>query len=379
MKVNKFFTNLRAILLFAIAGCLLNASSSSIFGQQYEGSPVTKDGLVKVLRSRQFQSRQVVQRINAKGVDFKLDSSNESELVAAGARPDVIEAVRGNYRQAMVASTATKKPVAGNSSGNNNPVKKDKLLAVLKNKSMTNGAILDVVEKNGVDFQTNSAVEKELSVAGASPALITAVKNAYRSDRAVMEPTTTAAVSNTSANRYQSLIDGANESYNRDVNANMPTGSAGKLQAIQMLTEATQLQPNNPVAYQQLGYMTLYGTSNGFTAAENNFKKAIDLGGSAVLRVYHDHNGVFTDTCNGSLYISKDGVRFESDDNKHTFDAKDDDIKQVKTNSSFVKVFQTKAGSYKIILRNGENKNFNFAPLTGSNDESKMVIRLIGK
>ena len=369
--LSKFLTKIMFAVIIGSLAC------AAVFAQQYTGLPVTKVRLMTALKTKSVQTAQIVDSINKFGVDFEVTSSIESELVAAGARPQVIDAARSNYRQATVANNTSKKPAA--SSGEASAaVSKDRLIKVLKTKSMTNGAILDIVENNGVDFQTTSAVEKELSVAGASPALITAVKNAYRGDRAAVETPTVAAASNPS-NRYQTLVDGALDTYNRDVNANMPAGSAGRLQAIQMLTDAALLQPNNPVAYQQLGYMTLYGTQNGFTAAENNFKKAIELGGSAVLRVYHDHNGVFTESCNGSLYISKDNVRFESDDNKHTFDVKDDDIKQVKTNSSFIKVFQTKPGSYKIVLKSGDNKNFNFAPLTGSNDESKMVVRLIGK
>jgi CBS domain-containing protein len=64
---------------------------------------------------------------------------------------------------------------------------------------------------------------------------------------------------------------------------------------------------------------------------------------------------IFTTTCNGSLFIAKDTVRFESDDNIHTFQTNDADIKQVKTNSAFRRAFQTKTGSFKIVLKTGED------------------------
>ncbi len=246
---------------------------------------------------------------------------------------------------------------------------------------MSNGALLDEIETKGVDFETTAAVEKEFVLAGASPALLTALKNAYRSDAAYTsegnEGAETAATS-----RYDKLIEEAVETYNRDVNSNLPAGSTGRFQAIATLNKAVELQPNNPMAYQQLGFMTLYGTLNGFSAAEANFRKAIDLGGSAVFRVFHDHDGIFQDTCQGSLYISKDGVRFESDDNRHTFDTTDANIKQVKTNSSWRRAFQIKSGSFKIVLNSEEKKDglkFSFAPLTDNIEESKMAIRLIGK
>ena len=366
--------------LFGFTVLFISISAGAAHAQVCKGT-ILKDRLVSALKSKSQSSQQLANYINQCGVNFQLTPDVEAELVSAGARPVVIEAVRNNYHQETVAVNPPKKSggAGGNSTNSNSPVTKDKLVKALRTKALSNGAILDVVEKNGVDFETTSSVEKELSAAGASPAIITAVKNAYRGDRAVVETTTTAK-SGSGANRFQSLVDGAMDSYNRDVNANLPAGSAGRLQAIQMLTEAAALQPNNPVAFQQLGFMTLYGTNNGFAAAEANFKKAVELGGSAVFRVYHDHNGTFSDTCNGSLYISKNAVRFESDDNKHTFDVKDEDIKNVKTNNSFIKAFQLKPGSYKIVLKNGDgSKNFNFAPLTANNEESKIVIRLIGK
>jgi len=60
----------------------------------------------------------------------------------------------------------------------------------------------------------------------------------------------------------------------------------------------------------------------------------------------------------------------------------DADIKQVKTSSAFRRAFQTKDGSFKIVLKTGEDKDgvkFSFAPLTNDIAESKMIIRLIGK
>jgi hypothetical protein len=127
--------------------------------------------------------------------------------------------------------------------------------------------------------------------------------------------------------------------------------------------------------------MNLYGNRN-FDEAERYWKTAVNLGGSAVLRVIHDHNGLFTNTCSGSLYIAKDIVRYESDNNIHTFETTDKNIKSIKVNSSFKRLFQLKRGSFKIVLNNEDDKDgkkFNFAPVSGDTDVSKMIIRLIGK
>ncbi len=374
MNLINFSKSATALILM-----LITMFAASVFGQNKD-LPVTKERLVTALRTKAVQTSQIVDQINLRGVNFQMTAAIESELVAAGARPQVIEAARNNYRAEAVVKTPPKKPTVSTNAANA-PVTKDRLLKSLRSKALSNGTMIDLIEKNGVNFETTSTVEKELAAAGASPALIAAVKSAYQGsgNRAEVETNYTAPKGGNS-NSYDSLVESALDAYNRDVNSNMPAGSAGRLQAIQTLNKAVDLQPNNPIAYQQLGFMTLYGTSNGFTAAEANFKKAIELGGSAVFRVYHDHDGFFQDSCNGSLYVSKDKVRFESDDNKHTFDVSDADIKNVKTNSSFMKAFQTKPGSYKIVLKNGEgSKNYNFAPLTENNEESKMVVKLIGK
>jgi hypothetical protein len=418
----------------------------NIAAQKYVGSPVTKPRLIGVLRSKSLQTREIVKILNESGADFQMTGAVESELVAAGARPEVLAAVRNNYRSAAkpAANNRPNNNVANNSSAMN----KAGLLKTLKAKSMSNGAILDNIEQNGVSFQATAADERELAAAGASPAIIAAIKSSYRggsqpttsgaplskdaivallqngiSDAQVqqnvknrgvnfkMNPSATQEIrsaggssslvnliniafvgsddnNNFSSNSassggsdYDDYISQAIETYNNDVVANAGVGSSGRLRAIQTLQKASQLNPNNPSAFQQLGFMTLYGTSNGFSAAEGFMRKAIDLGGAAVLRVYHDHDGIFKETCTGSLYIARDAVRFESDNNVHTFETLDANIQKVSMNNSFKQLFQTKVGSFKIVLKS-EDKNgtkFSFAPLTNDAQESKMVIRLIGK
>lgn len=79
---------------------------------------------------------------------------------------------------------------------------------------------------------------------------------------------------------------------------------------------------------------------------------------------------------------AKDIVRYESDNNIHTFETTDKNIKSIKVNSSFKRLFQLKRGSFKIVLNNEDDKDgkkFNFAPVSGDTDVSKMIIRLIGK
>jgi hypothetical protein len=258
---------------------------------QYRGEPVQRDRLINVLRSKRFQSRDIVQIITENGVDFKLTPATQNELVAAGARPVVIDAVRKNYRNEA-------KPVGSRG-------------------------------KSGMAVTTSAR-----------------------------------------PNDYNSIVNEAVEAY--DVRKN-------KAEARTLLDRAVALQPGNPRAHQLLGFLSLYGNKD-FDEAESHWKKSISLGGNAVLRVIHDHDGSFLTSCQGSLYISSNTLRFESDNNSHTFETSDRNIKKIEVNNKWRRLIQLKGGSFKVLLNKEEGETkYNFAPLSGKADESKMIIRLIGK
>jgi len=260
---------------------------------QYKGDVVKRDRLIQVLRSKRFQSRDIVQIIKESGVDFKSTQAIENELVAAGARPPVLDAVRTNYR-------------GGESSGRGK-----------------NNAASTIGKSGGAPLNT-----------------------------------------------YNALVDQAVDAY--DIKKDRQAAN-------EFLQRAVILQSANPRAYQFLGFLNLYGNRN-FDEAERYWKDAIRLGGSAVLRVTHDHNGMFLSSCQGSLYIAKNTVRFEADNNDHTFETSDRNIKKIEVNSRFKRLVQLKGGSFKIVLeREDDTAKFSFAPLSGKTDESKMIIRLIGK
>src|SRR3954466_5456812 len=92
-------------LFRTIALSIMVATAASMAAGQYKGAPATKDGLVKALRSHQFQTREFVNLIQNNGVDFQVTPEIERELVSAGARPQMIAAARANYRAPAVATT----------------------------------------------------------------------------------------------------------------------------------------------------------------------------------------------------------------------------------------------------------------------------------
>ena len=357
--------------------------STGVLGQ-YKGSPVKKEKLVSVLRSHQLQTREIVEVIQTNGVDFQVTLDVEQELVSAGARTQVIAAAKANYRASATtarteSTTPTTKP--GNNTNTNpntgkaysgKPLSKDAIVTLLEN-GVADAQVRSNVAARGVDFKATSGDKSEIIKAGGSQALINVIGVSYigQNSAAAVDTYATTTTAAAPTNRYNELIDQAINQY--DVQKNSAA-------AIATLKQAIAVDPRQPRAYQQVGFAYLYGQKN-FEEAENYMKQAIEHGGSAVFRVFHDHGTAFTDTCQGSLFVAKDTIRFESDNNVHTFETPDASVKAVKMQNSFLSAFNARRGAFKIELKTGENdsKNYNFAPLTNDAQESKMILRLIAK
>lgn len=284
MKVvfsKKLFKSLFILTLTAFCCGIFPADS---FAQKtYKGNPVDKDLLIKALKQRQFKSSDFVEIINEQGVEFKLTNDIQNELQKAGARPEIIEAIRRNYRGALK-------------------------------------------------------------------------------------------IKPTNSNTYEGLVSQAVNLYESANSAN---------RAIEILNQAVAIDPNKSRAYQMLGYVTLYGKRD-FKKAEEFMKKAMDLGGSAVFRLKHAHDYNFFNSCEGSFFISRNTIRFEGDYNQDTFNVSDSEIVKINTQGKLSGIFtlKLKNGIFHIVIRekNGtENDKYQFSPLTGKDEERKMIIRLIGK
>jgi tetratricopeptide (TPR) repeat protein len=270
---------------------ILNVCGNSF--AQLKGAPVKKERLIKALRSRQFQTRDIVTIISSNGVDFNLTPEIKKRLVAAGARPEVIQAISINSRVASQPES--------------------------------------VIAKS----------ERRKAVPRHKPA----------------------------APDYDDLLEQALNSYKDQQNSAV---------AMRFLKTAVKLKPKDPAAYQMMGFINLYGL-NDLAQAEKLMRKSIQNGGSAVFRVYHDDNGKFTGRCTGSLYISPESIRFESDDNRHTFETSTVNVDKIKLDRETTRVWK-KHSIFKIFLKIGNEKaKFRFAPITGKEDESKMVDRFIAE
>ena len=350
--------------VIAIFICLLLLSGDAL--AQYKGLPVKKEKLVSVLRSRQLQTREIVAVIKSNGVDFRVTDNIEAELKDAGARPEVIAAAKANYRASVATPVQTGSTTPGKTFSGQ-PMTKDVIVTLLNN-GISDAQVRSNMTTRGVNFKPSPSDKTEIKNAGGTAALIALIDKSYNN------PNQGSAGNNDTGgggSSYDALVDKAVNEYDTQKNV---AASISTLQA------AIALNPSESRAYQLLGFSYLYGQKN-FVEAEKYMKLALERGGSAVFRVFHDHGALMTDVCTGSLFIARDTVRYESDDNIHTFETSDADIKEVKMASKFASMFNVKQGSFKIALKSGDNnsKNYNFAPSTNDSQESKMIIRLIGK
>ena len=243
------------------------------------------------------------------------------------------------------------------------PVKKERLLKALKSRQLQTDDIVTVINSNGVDFQLTADVKQALVAAGARPEVIKAVAENERSADNVYAKSKKR---NKSAD-YDELLSQAISSFKDQKN---PKSAVGFLKA------ALKLKPKDPKAYQMLGFINLYGMNN-LLEAQKYMRESIINGGSAVFRVYHDDKGSFTEKCSGSLYVSPERIRFESDDNIHTFETSTVNIDKIRLDRESSKIWKNYP-IFKILLKLGKSEaKFRFAPINGKIEESQMASRFI--
>jgi tetratricopeptide (TPR) repeat protein len=337
--------------------------------------PISREGLVKAVRINGLSTAELVEQINQRGVAFEMTADAETELRQAGARPEVIEAARANYRPAAAApvvnTAARGKPAVPPGP----PLSKSEIVTMLQAGSPP-ARVEQFVEARGVSFQSSPQAAQEIKRAGGTNSLVGAIASNYVAPGASARRTQPAPVSPAAprAPDYDELTDQATAAYDaRDA-----------ARATQLLNQAIQLQPQSPRAYQLLGFTQLY-LQNNIAEAEKNMRKAIELGGSATFRVFHDHaNGSFRDTCSGTLFVTKTNVTFKADDGRDTFEANDPDIHEIKVNKLVGSTFGVLLGGagdigafHVKVRREKESKNYNFAPLTKKKNESELIISLV--
>ena len=368
---------LAALALVAFAALVLFPAPSRAQAKR----PITRDGLVRAVRINGLSTAELIQQVQSRGVSFEMTADAEAELRAAGARPEVVEAARANYRPAAAAAPATV-PAAGRGRPNvpaGPPLSKNEVVTMLQ-AGTPPARVEQFVETRGVSFQSNAQVAREIKAAGGTNSLVGAVAASYAAPGRARTPPASSrpapsrpAPAVAKAPDYDDLTDQATAAYD----------ARNAARATQLLTQAIQMDPAQPRAYQLLGFTQLY-LQQDITEAERNMRKAIELGGSASFRVFHDHaNGSFKQTCSGTLFVTKTNVTFKADDGRDTFETEDVNIREIKTNSLAGGAFGALLGGRDLgafhikVKRDKDTKNYNFAPLTSKKNESELIISLV--
>lgn len=341
--------------------------------------PITKQGLLNAVKINGLSTTELVQQIQRRGVDFELTAADESDLQSVGARPEVIEAARANYRPAVAATarptpaTSGTAPPRTNTTASANvpdgpPLSKSEIVTMLQG-GISPARVEQFVEKRGVAFQVTPEIAREITAAGGNRSLVGAITEKSTASTANNNggDSPFGPSNNTGANNapdYDDLIDRANSAVStQDFNG-----------AMRYAQQAAQLDPQQPTAYSILGTLALYYSQN-VSTAEQAMRAAIEHGGAAAFHVYHDHNGSFGEYCEGSFFVTKTGVSFKANDGRDTFDAEDANIKEAKVNGFVGSQFG--AFHIKPLQKINGRDNFNFAPNTRSKAESQLIIRLI--
>lgn len=322
---------------------------------------IRKNRLIEALRENVLSTKRLVELINKNGVDFIMTPSDEEELRAVGARPELLESIRKNYRAAPVSET----PLP---SVEGMPFAKDEILRNLRS-GQSPVSVGSAVERRGVSFVITSDIAAEVIAAGGTKVLVGTIAMSMRSG-----PEPAAAPQPTES--YEEMVSRAiGEISEQNVTA-----------AMDILRKATQLNDSEPDAYQVLG--TLYLRQNNYPLASEMMRKAILRGGSAVFRnVRHDHVGKKgwipyapkpfqpgAALCPGSLYISKAELRFEANDRKDTIAVASNDIKSTQLNPV---MYEPSAFQVKLKVKVNDKDNWNFAPGRTNQLEAELITQLI--
>jgi hypothetical protein len=372
-------SRLTFIALAAACAALLFAGAASTQTKK----PISKQGLMNAVKINGLTTRELVGQIERRGVDFQMSAADESDLQGVGARPEIIEAARSNYRPTVAAAppprTNTAPPPRTNTTTptapaanipDGPPLSKPEIITMLQG-GISPARVEQFVEKRGVNFQVTPEVAREITAAGGNRSLVGAITEKSTADVASNTPSNdspfSSATGTPAANTgpdYDDLIDRASSAV---ATQDFPG-------AIRFAQQAAQLDPQQPTAYTILGTVALYYSQN-VSTAEQAMRAAIERGGTAAFHVYHDHDGAFNSYCEGSFFVTKTGVSFKANDGRDTFDAEDSNIKEAKTNS-FVGA-QYGAFHIKPVQKINGRDNFNFAPNTRSKAEAQLIIRLI--
>lgn len=331
--------------------------------------PLSKNEIIELL-NKKVPSTKIEKAVEERGASFTLDASSTAELKRLGGTNALIGAIASRYTVV-----------------NNNPLSKDEILDMLR-KKVALTKIEGLVEKQGVSFNLDPNSTNQIKQAGGSNSLIGAIASRYIASSNPVPPSDSATKSDPtvqSTTTYNNFLDAAVTAL-RMKNFPLVVSEAQK---------AIAINDKLPQAHYLLGFANLYLVGN-VIEARKHFLNTIDRGGEVSFVVINDRKDVsdkafmalegssgvlnriripgmsrgstptppsnasaaFADSCKGSLFISKNRIKFQADDNKNSFDVPATLILEADTNKTYGKDKNT----FHVKVKAGDDKkNYNFA------------------
>jgi hypothetical protein len=364
-----------------------------------DDNPLSKEEIIDLLKKKVLPAK-IEKAVEDRGVNFNIDPATSNEIKLAGGSNSLIGAIASRY-------VAT----------NTNPLTKAEILDMLK-KKVALAKIENTVEKRGVSFNIDPTTSNEIKLAGGSNSLIGAIASRYvatntnnnSASNSASSSVTTASASVQAVEAYFRVLD---QSILAIKAKNFPL-------AISEAQKAVSINDKLPQAHYLLGFVNL--SSGNVGEAARHYRSALDRGGEVSFVVINDRKDVsdkafmalegagvsgilrkipgmdrspaprqstastpFLDSCKGALFISKNRVKFQADDNKNSFDVQMPLIVEADINKSYGK--DKFAFHLKVKDKGDEKKNYNFAMESGFNaggridkftvDQTNLAINLI--
>ena len=150
-------------------------------------TPYDKERLLRVVRLNALSTAEIIRAVEQRGVNFLVTPEIETEFRAAGARPELIDTLRNNYRPTAPAGNTTNTGGAPTSTGNSgegtttparvpsgSPLGKNEIISMLQ-AGVASARVEQFVEARGVSFELNQEITHEIIAAGGSRSLIGAI------------------------------------------------------------------------------------------------------------------------------------------------------------------------------------------------------------
>src|SRR5215472_9535675 len=140
----------RVLAVIVTVGSLV-LSSSALQAKK----PISKKGLLEAIRLNGLSTSELIERIQERGVNFQMTDDDVRDLQQAGARPELIEAVKANYRPG--ASSGSSRPDTPRINGTDfnvpagSPLSQNEVVTLLHS-GVASARVEKILEARGVDL-----------------------------------------------------------------------------------------------------------------------------------------------------------------------------------------------------------------------------------